>query len=645
MAKAAGRFSKKAQSSGLGQIFDEIRSASKKNDTPALGYETDFIASTNGLGIDLFPAQEVIVKLTFGVPLDYKDRIVLVHDKLKTKLLYKLSGPDFVKYLHSEGRCNINDWRDVPRHGFKTTVIVAGRRGGKSQVVSAIAGTMLRKLLSIYSPQEYYGLIEGSGIDFTFLGTDEKSSTRLYEKLKADINRAAFFTPYLRSEPGAGEMKFVAEADRDKRDIEPSIKVAAYVCTTQSVRGPSSYFLGLDEFAHFRSSKDANSDDIYEAAKPSSGFFPSKEDPERADSKILVISSPLGKIGKFYELHKQALDEGKDSKILTVRLSTVEMNPKFPAEELREAYKADSVKFEMEHAACFSDGAGSYVPPEKFNILIDRNRHNLTGFRTTSVGRKFFWGLDYGTKKDATALAIGHLEIIEHKGIGLVYDYIERMMVGEAFTGPGVVDGERVALMTELDIRDIVSWLVHMHQMLPCFKGATDQHGGTTLKQLLQLNGITTMGLVHLTDQINSKMYFALKGYIDNGTASFPNNPRFESEFNNLKAEFKSKYVLKVAAPEEKGAHDDMADATAMVAWEAQQWIDEFGQLDLDPTAQILQVDPRITNPTIIVDPNNVSMSDLRIMARQDLLGSGHLLPPNLVVQPSQRKWSMRGNR
>lgn len=638
MAKAAGRFSKRAQESSLGRIVDEAL-ASGSSLRPAInnGYATDYISSPTGLGISLFPAQEIVVKLTFGVPLDYKDREVLVYNPLKTKLLYTLSGPNFVKFLYNEGRCNINDWRDVPSHGFKTTVIVAGRRGGKSQVVSAIAGTMLRNLLNIPSPQDYYGLIEGSPIDFTFLGTDEESSTRLYDKLKADINRSPFYTPYIRNN-GTTEMGFVSESDRDKRDIEPSIKVAAYPCTTRAVRGPSSYFLALDEFAHFKSNKDANSDDIYTSATPATGFFKSKENPERSDAKILVISSPLNKIGKFYELHSQALKEGSNSKILTIRLSTVEMNPEFPGEELQEAFK-DEVKFGMEHAACFSDGAGSYVPPEKFNILVNRERENLTRFALSSVGRKYFWAVDYGTKNDATALAIGHLEMQENRGVTLLFDYIDRMMCGEEFTGPGVADGKKIVDLTELDLRDVISWLVYMHQILPCFRGLTDQHGGTTLKQLLQINGITTMELVHLTDQINSKMYFALKGYIDNAAAEFPNVPKFVTEFNALEAEFKSKYVLKVEAPSEKGAHDDMADAAALVAWQAQNWLDKEGKLDLDPSGRILQVDPRILNPTSFINPNDVSIRDLQVRARQDKLGDGLLLPPSLPILPSQRRW------
>lgn len=638
------KFSTKSRDSSLGKLFDEIRSENKRH-TFVEGMETDFIESTTGLNIRLFPAQEVVAKLVFGVPLDYKDKMIPVYDPLKTKLRYTLNGPDFLRMLYDEGRCNIGDWRDVPRHGYKTTVIAAGRRGGKSQVVSAIGGTMLKKLLSIYSPQDYYQLIEGSPIDFTFLGTDEDSSTRLFDKMKADINRSPFFTPYIRDN-GTVEMSFVSEADRDKRDIDPSIKVAAYPCTTRAVRGPSSYFLALDEFAHFRSSKDANSDDIYESATPSSSFFPSKEDPERADSKVLVISSPLSKIGKFYELHKQSLMEGPASKILTIRLATVEMNPRIPSEELAAAYKADATRFKMEYAAEFSAGGGSYVPVEKFTPMINRNRHNTVSLEMSSIGRKFFWGLDLGMKNDATALAIGHLELGNNGVIFLVYDYIDRMMVGEAFTGPGVEHGERVATCTELDLVDVVNWLVRMHTYLPCYRGVTDQHGGIVLKQLLQMQGITTMELVHLTEQINSKMYFALKSYVDNGTVSFPNNPLFEAEFNALESDYKSKYVIRVKAPEEKGAHDDMADAAALVAWQAQEWLDKEGKLDMDPSGSTLIVDPTLSNHISLVNPNDVSLSDLKVAARQSLLGSNLMLPPELTYLPSQRKWGMgRGRR
>jgi hypothetical protein len=634
----ARKFSKAAQESTLGKIVDESLRGSSNDSISDLGYATDFIESPQGLGLKLYPAQRLIAKITFGIPLDYKPQMVPVWDALKENLLYTLTESDFLKYLVDQNRCNVADWRDVPSRGFGTTVIYAGRRGGKSQVVSAIAGTCLRNLLSIRDPQDYYNVVQGSTIDFTMLGTDELSSNRLYKKLQADVNRSPFFAPYIR-ENGTTEMQFVSEADRNRRDVKPSITVAAFACTTNAVRGPSSYFLALDEFQHFKSGKNTNSDDLYKAATPSTANFPSKEDPEIADSRILVISSPLGRIGKMYELYSRAMAEGISSDIFTIRLSTAEMNPGIPASKLRSDFADNPDTFPAEFGGQFLDGKGSYLPPEKFDICVDKTRLNITRFDMSTVGRKYFWAVDYGTKIDATALAIAHLEMGD-RGPVILYDYIDRMMVGEKFTGPGALHGDAVDMLTELDLEETLRWLVHMNQILPCFKGVTDQHGGTTLKQLLQINGITTMDLLHLNDQINSRMYLILKGMVGNNNAIFPNVPKFETEFKQLEAEYKSKYVLKVEAPNEKGAHDDMADAVAMVAYIAQKWLDEEGRLDLDPLGRTLQVDPRILNPTSFLDPNMVSIRDIQIRARMNKLGEGLLLPPGFtqVKNPFHRR-------
>ena len=638
-ATKAGRFSKRAQDSGLGKLVDEALTNASTRSVNDQGHAIDFIESPQGLGITLYPAQRLIVKCVFGTPIDYNEQMVPVWDIMKEHLLYTMKESDFLKYLFDQGRCNVSDWRDIPPRGFGTTVIVAGRRGGKSAVVSAIAGTCLRNLLSIDDPQEYYRVIKGSTIDFTLIGTDLDSSDRLYKKLQADVGRSPFFIPYLR-ENGTTQMTFVAEADRHRRDVKPSITVASFPCTTRAVRGPSNYFLALDEFQHFRSSKDANSDDLYKAATPSTAQFPSKEDPERTDSRILVISSPLGRIGKMYELHKTALSEGISSDIFTIRLSSIEMNPRLPATKLREEFNNNKDTFPAEFGGNFLDGRGSYVPAQRFELSVDHERQNIIRFATSTVGRRYFWGLDYGTKNDATALAISHLEMVEGKGVVLIFDYIDRMMVGEEFTGPGALNGAAVKYMTELDLVETLRWLVYMHNILPCFKGITDQHGGTTLKQLLQINGITTMELEHLNDQTNSKMYFALKGFIDNNAARFPDVPKFIREFKQLEASFKSKYVLRVEAPAEKGAHDDMADAAAESAWLAQTWLEEEGHLDLDPSGRILQVDPRILNPFSFVDPNDVSIADLMMRVRMEKMGVGLLLPPGIAV--TKNPWGRR---
>lgn len=607
--------------------------------------ELDFIESPQGMGMTPYPVQRVIIKAAFGIPMDYKEQMVPIWDPLHTELLYTFKETDYLKWKYDTGTGNVPDWRDIPEWGFNSICAFAGRRAGKSELVAAIEGAMLRNLLTIHDPQVHYRLRPGSFIDFTMMGTDELSSTRLYDKLRASIGNAAFFHPYLKANTDS-EMTFVSEADRDRPDAVPSIRAAAYPCTSNSVRGPSSYCLALDEFAFFRSSKTANSEDLYKAATPSTTNFPNKEHPSRRDSRILLISSPADRLGKMYDLHRQAMDIGVGSNIFTINCYTAEMNPGLPASALADEYAQDPHSFAVEMGGKFRDGSGSYVPEIQVEHCVDRSdvnggkrslsldRINITGFTPEAVGRRYFWGLDLGMKKDGTGLAIGHLQLTEGYGIELIIDYVDRMIVGEQFEGPGVPNARELGKYvdaTELRIEDVVSWLVWMHQCLPCFQGLTDQGGGVQLKQLLQINGIVNMELVHITQEINSQAYYAMRGFIDNATMRFPVVPKFLREFKQLEAEYVSKHKLRVQAPNEKNAHDDMADAVSLVAYQATKWLDEEGNLANDPSGRIL-LSEHLLKPMTIGDPSALPVSYLRVLDRMQRHQSSALLPPGFTV-------------
>jgi hypothetical protein len=107
--------------------------------------------------------------------------------------------------------------------------------------------------------------------------------------------------------------------------------------------------------------------------------------------------------------------------------------------------------------------------------------------------------------------------------------------------------------------------------------------------------------------------------------------PKFEQEFKMLKATYVSKYVLKVEAPNEKNAHDDMSDAAAEVAWLAQTWLEEEGKLDLDPSGRILQIDSNLTQVAPVIDPNNISPRDLAVLDRQNHLMGVRMLPRGVM--------------
>jgi hypothetical protein len=644
------RFSKKSQTSSLAKTVE----SQAINDSARLLDALTFIESPQGLNTVLYPVQRVIIRCLYGIPFDERIEIpkyktIKIWDEFKDNLITEFTTEEeFLHWAYEEGKCNIKDWRDIPEGGFREGVIFAGRRGGKSQLVAAIGAYELYRLLSLHDPQKYYDL-KTSDIDFTFLAQDDKGASRLYTAMQGAINETPFFTPYIRVNTNA-VMKFVSEADRDRRDILPTIKVVALPCTTNAVRGPSSRFLALDEFAHFASKKGATSEEVYAAATPATSNFVNPVG--KNEDMILCISSPWKKIGKMYDLWKAAMDEGLTGipTKLALNIGTSIMNPRITASKLHNEYKENTMTYRAEFGGSFLDSAESYVRKAAFQPCVDAGRQNSVGFNQKNLGREFFWGLDLGMKNDATALAIGHFEFrSEFNGIGLVYDYIDRMMVGEKFTGPGIKPnivgdemGEKYAgKYTELPLPDVLAWLLHMNTIMPCTDGVTDQHGGSQLVQLLQMKGIIKMSLLHITPRINSQMFFALKGYIDNKGARFPDEPKFALEIGQVEAEMLNKYTLKVAAPMEKGAHDDMVDAAAMVAFVAQRYLNDHQRIKLDPSGMsfLLQEQQAQSKPLVIPDISGASLRDVRLAERLARIKRNTQFPG---IETTQSPWNKK---
>lgn len=704
------RFGKAAKDSVFGAAI-----AASIVDPSSLQNAIEFIEGPSGMRAVMRPVQRVIIKALFGVPFDYHPEwanripgwgMVPMWDIFREKKLYPdVTEAEYLHIAHNEGRCNVDDWRDIPNvgdnpgeSGFNEACIFAGRRGGKSELVAAIAAYKLYLLLNIRCPQEHFGLFPGSIIDFTFLAQDENGAHRLFKKLREHVLKAEnFFAPYLK-DTNAKDLSFVTTADREKQESTPTITVSCLPCTTNAVRSPSSIFLALDEFAHFRSAKGSTSDDMYAAASPSTADFhhdkevaaapaqemgtdfenPSdvrfeeKEGEEPSlefedenevvgiqDSMILSISSPLKKIGKMYELHRLALDEGPSSGIFTLNCPSAEMNPKLLPKFLRSEYKKNPLTFRAEYGGKFLESSESYVTEaavkkctdckwdEKGLVVEGSARVNPNRLLPYMIGRNYFWGFDLGMKNDASALAIAHLEPGGPGGsIKLVYDYIDRMMVGEdgkelpgikAMPGQDKYVGYQI-----LPLEDILEWMGELNRFFPCFKGATDQHGGQQLVQLLGIKKIMNFELVNLTPAINSQMAYALRGFIEAERCSFPYNPKFIQELKLVELEVMAKYKIRVAAPPEKGAHDDMADAAMLCAFLAQRWLLEQGQM-MDPSGMsLLMQSQRFKPPQTIKNLDGISMQTLRVLEKlksEQKMQSSHL--GTAPVSP----WHRRGGR
>lgn len=483
-----------------------------------------------------------------------------------------------------------------------------------SFLLSALALEKLRQLLGVRNPHEIYRIADGDPIDFTILAQDEDGAGRLYDKIKMGVNKAEFFRPFTWGKPGTDSMQFITEADRHRRNVEPSIQIAAWACTTRAARGPSSFFLALDEFAHFRSASGASSDEVYEAATPATARFLRKEGgKEYLDSLIVTITSPWTKVGKSYELYKEAMADGKDASLFVYQCSTAEMaGEEISPTYLRNKYKRDPVKWQCEHGGKFLESSGTAWSVTNLMACVDKGRKNAWGFNPRRAGITYFWGCDLGFKKDATALAICHWEQTQKGDFVLVYDYIDRMIVGEG-------EWENAH---ELDLEAILDWFEDMNQWLPGRFGVIDQYAGAMFTQLCTQRGLSFIELVHLTEAINSEAGFAIQGYINQGIARFPDVEKFIHEMGTVEAYYVGKHRIKIESPSgEKNAHDDMYDAVALAAWKAQKWMMEDGGKGFAYTGQAIQVGGEELRPGDLgVDLETASMAQLRVNERMKAL-------------------------
>ena len=569
----------------------------------------DFMESPQGPKILLQPVQRFLFKCVLGIPLDYKEQRIPVWDDFRENVLTTLTERDFLKYIYDKGRCNFYDWRDLPAHGFNEVEIIAGRRAGKSVWVSSLAVEKLRQLLTVRNPHEIYRLVDGDPIDFTLLAQDEDGADRLYDKVKQAINRAEFFRPFVFGKPGVDFMQLMTEADRMRREVQPSINIGAWACTTRAARGPSSIFLAMDEFAHFRSATGASSDEVYEAATPATSRFLRREaGVETLDSLIVTITSPWTKVGKTYQLMKEALRDGQDASLFFYQCCSAEMaGTEISPSYLRNKFKRDPIKWQAEHGGRFLESSGTFTPASNIEECTDEGRQNAHGFNRDCIGVTYHWAIDLGLLHDATALAICHWEQDDAENLLLVYDYIDRMMVGEG-------DWKDAQ---ELKVSAVLDWCEDMNQWLPGRFGYTDQYAGAMFIQLCKQRGLNFMELVHLTQGINSEMYYALQGYLNQKVCRFPDVPKFLHELGTVEAYYVGKHQIKVEAPNEKNAHDDMCDAVALAAWGAQKWLLEEGGKDFAFTGKRIHGGAgRLRPGDLGVDPEISTMAEVRMAER-----------------------------
>lgn len=567
-----------------------------------------FIEAPWGLNLQLYPVQRVILKAHYGLKLDdnplgfpldvpipkdhpeyseewvdpdgfYINRLVITDWRRENAQLLTEAG--YLAWLYEQGRSNIREV--IPGVERREMVLSVGRRSGKTLITSCIVAYEAYKLLHKENAQRYYGVSQSNVIQLISVATDRDQAGLLYQEASGHFQKCAFFAPYqANSTQSYATFQTPYDIERygtyaENSKARYSVKVTFRSCVAKGLRGGNNILVALDEVAHFVDKGQGSADEIYQAVEPSTRTFSPKELNNKSrvlrdkkgvefpnEGRIILISSPLGKQGLFYKQFRIGFGNNAAADgMVCIQAPTWEVNPTVPAGTFIASYLKDPTVFYTEFGAEFTDRSRGWLedPVDLYSCI----EPNLRPLYRAPPRTPHFLGLDVALVGDYSAMAVGHNDAAGK----VVLDHIERIRAGE---------GDFEAY-DRLEFEDVADWVLNISKRFFLVDGVFDQWAGIPMEQALKRRGLKQLKSVHFTDKLGSSVFQNFKNLmLDRRLLLFdwPLEPGEEHcdyirELLELQAEYKSKYVIKVEAPNMDGKFDDYSDALVRMTWCATQ--------------------------------------------------------------------------
>lgn len=544
----------------------------------------EFVEAPWGLGLGttpgvppLFPVQKFLLKCYYNIPLSNKsdERKIIIKDKFNEKERYRLNEIEYLRFLGDEGRINIKEVTGNSSDKRENLLLVIGRRGLKTSTIALLVSFEVYKLLKKVSPHEYYGIMPDDEIWFMCIACDKAQASETFNRICGHLERSDYFKKY-RNIPTQYYMQLSTQRDIEKYGGDRhSLRVMAAACSARGIRSHNNIIVVMDEMAHFfetEGSSDKSDRAVYDSATPSVAKF-NTPDGEH-DGRVICISSPNDKTGKFFELYQRSFEKNCTDWLM-IQAPSWEVDYTLSPKYLRNKFIENPVSYMSEFGAEFSDRVTAWIDnPQILRVNI------IPGLKQKKISYEripHFMGIDVGLKNDGTAIAITH--IVKKQVDGLMRDLIELDAIDVRYA----VDENKEFFKPE----EIAEWIISYAEKFYIVKGFMDQYYGLSIYPILDEKGYKQIEVVNVSRDFNSKIYQNLMSKMLDNSLRIPegeerivdnkktNDLDLVLELLKLKAVKHSKYLITVSAPDVKDAHDDLSDAYGRSVWEATQFLNK----------------------------------------------------------------------
>jgi hypothetical protein len=399
------------------------------------------------------------------------------------------------------------DWEPGTR--VSELEIVAGRRGGKTRALAALA-TYLAALVD-YSDV----LILGETGVLLALAQDTRVATKILDFCEEDFASS----PVLK--------QLVLGRSADTLRLSNSINIEVRPASFRKLRGPTYIALIADELAFWYVEDFYANPDIEIISAVTPGLLTTK-------GPIIMASSPYARRGVLWDTYNKHYGPKGSPAILVAKGTTCDFNPTIAQGEIERLLEKDPARNTAEYLAEFRTDIEAFVSLDIVNARVERSvferppnpRTEYVAFTDPSGG-----------SQDSFSLAIGH------------YDHAKQVVVLDALREIPA------PFSTEKAVEDLCATLrdYNVHVI------SGDRYAGLwPVEQFLRYNVIFEQAA-----QPKSDLYRDLVPFLNSQRIQLLDHPKLVGQLTSLERRVARGGRDSIDHPPGAGAHDDLANAVA----------------------------------------------------------------------------------